>query len=324
MITRYGLPLLAIAGVIFAVVFVRAGNKPVPASQPVAQPAQAPFDSYIAGAGIVEASTENISVGTVVPGIVRELYVKIGDKVKAGSPLFKIDDRDLQADLLTKKAAVESAKAGVAVDEASLADQQSMYVSRKEAGAGLSKDELERRRFAVLEAEAKLTLSKAAVDSANAALNATQIFIDRTTVKALVDCTVLQIKIRVGEYASLGALATPLMLVGDVDTLSVRVDIDENDAWRLKEGGRARAFMRGNRDLATDLKFVRIEPYVLPKRSLTGESTERVDTRVLQVIYSFPKDALRAYVGQQMDVFIDAPPIGNAKASILQPQDGSR
>jgi HlyD family secretion protein len=61
---------------------------------------------------------------------------------------------------------------------------------------------------------------------------------------------------------------------------------------------------------------VRFEPFVLPKKSLTGDSTERVDTRVLQVIYRVERDDLRLFVGQQMDVFIDAPLVSaNAKAS---------
>jgi HlyD family secretion protein len=45
----------------------------------------------------------------------------------------------------------------------------------------------------------------------------------------------------------------------------------------------------------------------VPKVSLTGQSTERTDTRVLQAIYSFDPAALPVYVGQQMDVFIEAP-----------------
>jgi hypothetical protein len=53
------------------------------------------------------------------------------------------------------------------------------------------------------------------------------------------------------------------------------------------------------------LQFVRVEPYVIPKRNLTGDSTERVDTRVLQVIYKLPKEA-RLYPGQQMDLSIGA------------------
>ena len=51
---------------------------------------------------------------------------------------------------------------------------------------------------------------------------------------------------------------------------------------------------------------MRVEPYIIPKRSLTGGTTERVDTRVLQVLYAFTPEVLGAYVGQQLDVFIEA------------------
>ena len=53
------------------------------------------------------------------------------------------------------------------------------------------------------------------------------------------------------------------------------------------------------------LTFVRVEPYVVPKRSLTGDNTERVDTRVLQVIYEVATTDQTLFVGQQMDVFLD-------------------
>jgi HlyD family secretion protein len=72
------------------------------------------------------------------------------------------------------------------------------------------------------------------------------------------------------------------------------------------------AVVRGRPDLRTALQFESIEPYVAPKASLTGSPTERVDTRVLQVIYSFRRAELPVYVGQQLDVFIEAPPVGPA------------
>jgi hypothetical protein len=50
---------------------------------------------------------------------------------------------------------------------------------------------------------------------------------------------------------------------------------------------------------------VRVEPYVIPKQSLTGDNRERVDTRVLQVVYAVEGDATDLFVGQQVDVFID-------------------
>lgn len=313
MLTKYIIPAVAVFGIIFAVLFVRAGNKPIPASQPVALPAQAPFEASIAGAGIVEASTENIAVGAVVPGIVTEIFVKVGDHVTKGQPLFRIDDRDLQALLQVRQAASESASAKLAVENATLADVQNqleMYQNVSDSRA-ITKEDLDRRQFAVGTQKARVLGAQAEVKSAEAQVRQTQTDLDRLIVRAPVDADVLQVKIRRGEFAPTGVLATPLMLLGDVKTLHVRVDIDENDAWRVKAGAPARASLRGNRNLSTELRFVRTEPYVVPKRSLTGESTERVDTRVLQVLYSFPAEALPVYVGQQMDVFIEAQPMSS-------------
>jgi hypothetical protein len=90
--------------------------------------------------------------------------------------------------------------------------------------------------------------------------------------------------------------------------------VDEHEAWRVSPGAKAIANVRGNADLKTPVTFVRFEPFVLPKKSLTGDSTERVDTRVLQVIYRVDNDALRLFVGQQMDVFIEASTIPNVAA----------
>jgi len=58
---------------------------------------------------------------------------------------------------------------------------------------------------------------------------------------------------------------------------------------------------------------------VLPKRSLTGDTTERVDTRVLQAIYEFAPSEFPAFVGQQVDVFIAAP---NREAATRNPTSG--
>jgi hypothetical protein len=66
--------------------------------------------------------------------------------------------------------------------------------------------------------------------------------------------------------------------------------------------------VRGNAHLQTPLTFVRFEPFVVPKTSLTGASNERVDTRVLQIIYRVDRDDLPVFVGQQMDVFIEGAP----------------
>jgi HlyD family secretion protein len=309
MIRKYVLPALAVLGVIFGFYMVRVGaTKPLVAPA-AAEPSHAPYKSYVAGSGIIEAATENIAVATPVGGVATDIYVKVGDHVKAGQPLFKLDDRNLVATLAVEKAQVDSAAAKLKIDQASLDDlrnQLDFYKSVSDVRA-VSREELDRKKFAAQTGEAHIESSKAEVAAAQAQVQATQVDIDRMTVTAPVDGQVLQKNLRLGEFAQAGPLATPLMMLGNVDELHVRVDVDENDAWRVNANAAAIAYVRGNPELSTPLKLVRIEPYVIPKKSLTGDSTERVDTRVLQVIYAFNRAALPVYVGQQMDVFIEAP-----------------
>lgn len=86
--------------------------------------------------------------------------------------------------------------------------------------------------------------------------------------------------------------------------LRVRADIDEVNAPLVSESP-ALAYLKGVTDTAIPLTFRRIEPYIVPKRSLIGDNRERIDTRVLQVIYRFAKPPFPVYVGQQVDVFIE-------------------
>ena len=125
MIRKVLLPILAALGVLFAFYTVVSGSRPSPVAAPAAEPSHAPFSDYVAGAGIVEALSENIQVGTIVPGVVKEIYVKVGDNVKKGQPLWLIDDRDLQSDLLTRRAAV-------AVQQAMLESAQSKFERLKQ------------------------------------------------------------------------------------------------------------------------------------------------------------------------------------------------
>ncbi len=347
MILKYVLPLLALLGFAFALRTVAQGSKPIVPAEPLAEPARTSFEHVIAGAGIVEARSQNIAIGTSISGVVASVEVAVGDRVQAGMPLFHIDDRDRAAQVAVKRAQLAQSEAELArleamprpedvpVAEAQVAAADSLLADAKKqlelADAlpdkrAIATQEWDRRRFAVLTANARqveaqselaklkagawapeLAAARASVDAARAGVEAAEVEVDRCIVRAPVNGTVLQVNVRKGEFAVAGALATPLMLMGDISVLHVRVDVDENDVWRLERDAKAEATVRGNRDLRTDLEFVRIDPYVVPKRSLTGESTERVDTRVLQVLFRFDPAVLPVYVGQQMDVFIQAP-----------------
>jgi HlyD family secretion protein len=313
--TKWLLPLLAIAGFLFASYTVVSGSKSTPVAPAVAEPAFAPFQNFIAGAGITEAKSQNIAIGTPLPGIVKTVAVKVGDQVKAGNALFYLDDRDNLAERAVKKADLAKALADVKVSEASLIDAKSLLniaesVSDRRA---ISTEELLKRRNTVLVAKAKLESANAFVQQTKAGISNTETTLDRLAIRAPIDSEVLQVNVRPGEFAQAGVLNTPLMVLGNLDQLHVRVDIDENDAWRFDKNSKAVAFLRGNRDFKAELTLAYVEPYVIPKKSLTGDSTERVDTRVLQALYSFDKKQMPVYVGQQMDVYIEAQDYSKAK-----------
>lgn len=347
---------LACAGLALAGVTVNSAGKRVIPSDPIAPPATSPYASSVAGAGIIEASTENIEIGAHRAGVVAEVSVRKGQRVNAGDAIFRLDDRAARAGVEVRRAELEQARrslerllampraedlppaeARVARAAILLEDQRGQLERLEAAGdaAAATPDELARRRFAASAAEAELQearaeldllragswsqevlVARAQVDAALAQLGEAEVELELMTVRAPVAGEILQLKVRQGEFASEGGQnGTPMAIMGETSTLHVRVDIDENDAWRVRPGSKARASLRGNSAISTDLTWVYAEPLVIPKQSLTGSSSERVDTRVLQAVYSFPRDSMPAYVGQLVDVYIEAAPPEGATPS---------
>ena len=353
MMTKYVLPVLAVVGLSFAVYTVVLARQPQPESRPINDPPERPHEfKTIAGAGLIEARRENIPIGAAVPGVVWEVFVKIGDKVKAGEPLFRIDDREVRAQLKVREAAVvaarsqlhrlmaaprpedippsqaavEEAKAKVYDAESAMGRTEKLYnrqmapasdfdhdrFSYASAKAGLARAVADLEKIMAGSWKEDIDVAKAALLQAESELESTRIMLDRLTTRALVDGEVLQVNVRPGQFAAL-AWKEPLIILGDLNRLHVRVDIDENDLPMFAPRSQAIATLKGRPHVKFPLEFVKVEPYVIPKKSLTGDNSERVDTRVLQVIYALPDDRKASlYVGQQMDVYLEAatPPKG--------------
>ena len=311
---------LALAGIVSAGLLAAKARPDSPVRPPPVAPAVKPGARAIAAAALVEAVRENTALGVPVPALIKSVEVKVWDKVKAGAPLLRLDDTDLQAALVSLRAAVAAADADLAsaraalaastAERARIADTLSRWNAISDPRA-VSADDLAAKRSEDLVAAARLDSAKAGVARAEAGLRLARAKVaeaealaERLVVKAPIDATVLQVNTRAGEFATPGAPKAPLVL-GDIDTLQLRCDIDEQVAPRMRPGLSAVAYLKGETDRPIELEFVRIEPFVIPKQSLTGASNERVDTRVLQVIYRFKRPADRpVYVGQQMDVYI--------------------
>ncbi|MFN0067109.1 MAG: HlyD family efflux transporter periplasmic adaptor subunit [Limisphaerales bacterium] len=316
------LPLVA-ALVLTAATVSIVRSQPVrsPTPPPVAPPAS-PFPARVAAVGLVEPSSESISLSAHLPGVVAAVFVGVGDAVTNGQPLVKLDTRALEsalevrrAELAAAEAAVDAAEARATRARAELADRERLrgFAEPLADSDAISVEELAIRRGAseiagaALEAaRAEIATAQAAVEVARAAIGSLRTDLDRSVVHAPLAGQVLQVRIRPGEWAAAGA-ATPWLVLGRTDPLHVRVDIDEHEAWRVRPALRAVAQVRGNAALTASLEFVRFEPLVIPKQSLTGATTERVDTRVLQAVYRVGRTEAPLYVGQQMEVFIEAP-----------------
>lgn len=181
MFVRYSLPVIAVFTLAFAVSQMSKAHQRPPAAVPPVEPAHSPYASQLAGAGLVEPETENIAVGTNLPGIVEAVLLGVGDTVRPGQPLFRIDDRHLRAELAVKQSMLAAAEANltkldmlprpeelppsqavVAEAEVNLKDQMLMLDRlKKAAGAVFSEDELSRREMGVEMAKATVAKAKA-------------------------------------------------------------------------------------------------------------------------------------------------------------------
>jgi RND family efflux transporter MFP subunit len=308
-LSQWIVPALAVAGLTAMIMTVAAGDKSYPVAAPLAQPAQSPFADTVSGAGLVEASTQNIAVAAPLSGVIARVHAQVGQRVEAGAPLFTLDERPLAAEIASREAAVRVADARVAETEALAAEANDQLAKIRGLAdpRAVSQEEIVRREMLARAAGSRLKLAQATLAQTRAQLKQVQVDFDRITVRAPVTGDVLQVNARPGEFVSPGE-GQPPVVIGETRRLHVRVDNDEADAWRFRAGAKAVAYLRGNASVAVPATFVRIEPYVTPKKSLTGGSSERVDTRVLQVLFAFERGELPIYVGQQMDVFVEALP----------------
>lgn len=310
---RQILPVAALIGVAIAAYLIVFGLPDRSTAEPTEQPpkavgtlANAP---RVAGAGIVEPASEVIDIGSALSGLVTDVRVRPGDRVTKGQVLFTVDPRAVRAQLAQADAAISEARA--AINEANAAQrtarQQLDLYRQLSDPAAVSRAEVIRAEGEEAAATSRLGLARARLAAAQAAASSARTEIERLVIRAPIAGEILAVNIRPGEFVATqgGGNNQPFMQMGETTPLHVRIDIDENEVARVNLGAQAVISPRGAAELHVNATFVRAEPQVVPKRSLTNSAAERVDVRVLQLIYALPaSDAFR--VGQQVDAFIPA------------------
>ena len=256
----------------------------------------------------MEPSSEIIQIGSALSGLITDLRVAPGDFVDQGQPLFVVDDRAIRAQLQEAQAAVAEAQAAIAEAQTAqtTARQQLGLYRNVDDPAAVSRAEVIRAEGEASAATERLQLARARKEAAVARANSARTELGRLTVRAPIAGEILAVNIRKGEFVSTqGGGSQPFIEMGETRPLHVRIDIDEEQATRVALGAPAVISPRGAADQRVRASFVRAEPLVVPKRSLTNSAQERVDVRVLQVLYALPASN-RFRVGQQVDAFIPA------------------
>jgi HlyD family secretion protein len=285
-------------------------------------PASAVFRDAVTGVGIAEPMEDFHYLRPAFSGLVERVFVHVGQTVRAGQPLVQLDTTALKARLASAQAevvqcatAIERARADTNKSTAALAEARTYLRSARSLAdaRAISREELIRRESAAAIAAAELQATEAGLAGALASLELArssariiETDLARSVVKAPIDGVILRIDIHAGEYfeARAAAVDSELVLGGGTE-LRLRVSMDEEDAWRWRTNAAATALVRGNPARRLELSFLRLEPMILPKRNLTGNTAERVDTRVLQALYRISSPDFPVLVGQQFDVSVE-------------------
>lgn len=309
-IKKHFLILMSLAGIIFGIVFsFKTGGEKINPYNKLSDPSISEFNNKIAGLGIVEANSRNINLGSFLPGIISKINVKEGDYIKTGQVIFTLDQRSAMSEVRIKEKSLLVAESKLKYAEIELADKEDSLSRAKglKSGHTISKEELQNRHFAFEKAKVDILIKKNNISKAKEELKSAEVILDKTMIKSPIDGIILKVRVNAGEYISgLEQEDNSPILLGNIEPLFIRVQIDESDIWRFEKNLKAHAYLRGNNDVKLPLSFIRIEPYAEAKRNIRGTSKELVDTRIVEIIYKIEERIEKLYVGQQLDVFIES------------------
>ncbi len=288
---KIALPLFAV-WMFFNMILGLTKNPERKMAEPLKPVSSTVYKKNIAGIGVCEPQSETINIGTDLSGIVSKVYALAGQQVKKGAKLFTIDKRTARANRNLKQAQYNASKIQTADAKAQLNRFKKLTDLR-----AVSEDEIDRKKFAY-------QLTKQKQEQAKAELELAKIDLDKSTIKSPISGKILKVNVRNGEYVTNNPISTKtLVSIGNLDKMNVRVEIDQAENYRFEQGAEATAMLRGNPQVKIPLQFVRVEPMIVGKTSIAGNGSEKIDTRVVQIIYSFD-NKFGILVGQEMDVYI--------------------
>ena len=221
----------------------------------------------LTGSGYIVTGDRYISIGVRVPGRIDAYFVDESDSVKKGQALVQLDQRDYLAALERAQAALELARANVA-----LAQTETQRLRSLRAQEIASQSALDVK-------ESQLRVAQAQVRQAEAALREATVTLDYTTLRAPRDGVILAKFKEVGEIAVPGGFAGAgdLIRMADLSDLRAELDVNEIDLARVKLGQRAEVTPDSFPDAHYAAEVVKLYPQVNRQKG-----TLKVEVRLLE------------------------------------------
>ncbi|OTG76141.1 MacA family efflux pump subunit [Acinetobacter sp. ANC 4169] len=217
-------------------------------------------DSVLA-TGVLEA-TKMVSVGAQVSGQVKKMYVKLGDQVKQGQLIARIDSIRQENDLKTAEASIKNQQAQLAVKQANLAKVQAEYQRQQAMYAqdATSRAELEAALASYKTAQADILAINAQIEQSRLTLATAKEDLGYTQIVAPMDGTIVAIVTEEGQTVNANQSAPTIVKLAKLDTMTIKAEISEADVMKVEEGQTVYFTTLGNSDKKHYAKLRQVEP----------------------------------------------------------------
>ncbi|TCB77309.1 MacA family efflux pump subunit [Acinetobacter sp. ANC 3781] len=217
-------------------------------------------DSVLA-TGVLEA-TKMVSVGAQVSGQVKKMYVQLGDQVKQGQLIARIDSIRQENDLKTAEASIKNQQAQLAVKQANLAKVQAEYQRQQAMYAqdATSRAELESALASYKTAQADILAINAQIEQSRLTLATAKEDLGYTQIVAPMDGTIVAIVTEEGQTVNANQSAPTIVKLAKLDTMTIKAEISEADVMKVEEGQTVYFTTLGNSDKKHYAKLRQVEP----------------------------------------------------------------
>lgn len=241
------------------------------------------IENSVLATGVLEA-TKMVSVGAQVSGQVKKMYVQLGDEVKQGQLIARIDSVRQENDLKTAEASIKNQQAQLAVKQANLAKVQAEYNRQQAMYAqdATSRAELESALASFKTAQADIAAINAQIEQSRLTLATAKEDLGYTQIVAPMDGTIVAIVTEEGQTVNANQSAPTIVKLAKLDTMTIKAEISEADVMKVQEGQNVYFTTLGDSETKHYATLRQVEP---APNSINTESNSNTSSSSSTAVY---------------------------------------